>query len=238
MFGSGKRSMPEVTAGGRTPGNGGSPAGFFSWFPWEKITIWGLFLLAVYALRHFFFTIFMTFMLTYIMTNVVRRFMRILSPETERAWLQRVVSVFSFVLLIGVLYGVGTFLFNPLKEQAQALYNRIYAMNVQGTLEELLRKTIGAWRYKTYYRDKPDQEQKDLEEFQKKYYSEAAVERFKRFNDEFNTSFRESMVAQEGEKRLQDLRDKGREKTDLKDWMFERNPDLEKKFQEKKPELI
>jgi predicted PurR-regulated permease PerM len=230
--------MPEAKAGDKGPGNGGFPAGFFSWFPWEKITIWGLFLLTVYALRHFFFTIFMTFMLTYIMTNVVRRVMRVLSPETERTWLQRGVAVISFVLLIGLLYGVGTFLFNPLKEQAQALYNRIYALNVEGTLNELLRKTIGAWRYKTFYRDKPELEQKEREDFQKKYYSEAAVERFKKFNDEFNASFRESVVAQEGEKLVQELRDKGREKTDIKDWMFERNPEIERKFQEKKPDLI
>src|SRR4030095_1333964 len=51
------------------------------WIPWgkiawEKLLIWGLFLLVVYALRHFFLIIFMTFILTYIMRGVVRRISR------------------------------------------------------------------------------------------------------------------------------------------------------------------
>ncbi len=229
--------MAETTNAEKAKPQGGNPAGFFAWFPWEKLTIWALFLLAVYALRHFFFTIFMTFMITYIMRNVVRSVMRVLSPDTERTWLQRLVSVIAFVLLIGVLYGVGTFLFHPLKEQAQALYARVSTMNVGNTLDDLLRKTIGAWRFKTYYREKGDEQyKKDLEEFKKKY-PEVAVEGFKKFNEDFDARFEKEVVAQEGEKKLQELRSKGRDEIDLFDWMME-NPGLDKKFIERKPELV
>src|ERR1051326_3520417 len=65
-----RRPGPHLPAG---PSRHAGPPGFLAWFPWEKILIWGLFLTAVYVLRHFFFIIFMTFMITYMMGNVVKR---------------------------------------------------------------------------------------------------------------------------------------------------------------------
>ncbi|HAK93865.1 MAG TPA: hypothetical protein DCM87_02345, partial [Planctomycetes bacterium] len=46
---------------------------FLLLLPWMKIFTWGLFLLAVYALRSFFTVIFLTFLLTYIAANILRR---------------------------------------------------------------------------------------------------------------------------------------------------------------------
>ena len=153
------------------------PRGFLAWFPWEKILIWGLFLLAVYALRHFFFIIFMTFMVTYIMGNVVKRVTGLFSPHTERAWLQRFVSVIAFVLLIGVLYGVGAFLYHPLKTQATGLIEYARTVNFDNVFNEVLRRTIGAWRFDSYYSGKEGEKRKaeDLEQFR---YPAKAFEEF------------------------------------------------------------
>src|SRR5437773_1016822 len=67
----GQETLPQ-TGFRTTPIPRSGPPGFLAWFPWEKILIWALFLSAVYVLRHFFFIIFMTFMITYIMANVVK----------------------------------------------------------------------------------------------------------------------------------------------------------------------
>ena len=41
----------------------------FDRLPWEKALIWGMIFLAVYMMRGFFFTIFMTFMVSYVKKN-------------------------------------------------------------------------------------------------------------------------------------------------------------------------
>src|SRR5688572_9133399 len=93
----------------------------------------------------------MTFMLTSIMSNVVKRVTCLFSPGTEREWLQRLVSIIAFVLLIGCLYGVGAFLYNPLKTQATGLVDYARNVNIESIFNELLRRTIGAWRFESEY---------------------------------------------------------------------------------------
>ena len=68
------------------------PPTLLEWLPWEKVTIWGLFILAVYILRHFFFVIFMTFIVSYTMRALVVRIHGLLSPHRERLWLERVIA--------------------------------------------------------------------------------------------------------------------------------------------------
>ena len=43
--------------------DGGGRFRFLEWLPWEKLTIWALFLLLVYSLRSFFFIVFLTFII-------------------------------------------------------------------------------------------------------------------------------------------------------------------------------
>jgi predicted PurR-regulated permease PerM len=220
-------TVPEPTAPGK-----GSPAGFLSWFPWEKVLIWGLFLLAVYVLRHFFFIIFMTFMTTYIMTNVVKRVTRLLSPRSERAWLQRVVTVFAFALLIAVLYGGGTFLYHPLRTQAEGLVNYVRGVNVEEVIKNVLAKTVGALQFSSYYRGK-DGEQRmkgDFEKFREKEATAQTQKEFQRSVEEVDRKFQESL----GEKRYRDLLDEKRADTALLTWILEN--EVDKKFQETRKE--
>ena len=82
---------------------------FLDWLPWEKILIWTLFLLAVYSLRDFFFIIFMTFILSYIMLGIVQRISRLLSPYKERIWLERILTIVCFTLLLAGVYLAGNY---------------------------------------------------------------------------------------------------------------------------------
>src|SRR6185436_17086006 len=88
---------------------------------WEKMLIWGLFLLIVYALRHFFLIIFMTFIVTYIMRGVVGRISRFVMPSGERIWLDRGLSVAGFAVLLFGLYAAGSYLGPRLYKQGDAL---------------------------------------------------------------------------------------------------------------------
>ena len=56
---------------GPSDGPGKRQPSFLQWLPWEKALIWGLFLLAIYTLRDFFFVIFLTFIITYIMRGII-----------------------------------------------------------------------------------------------------------------------------------------------------------------------
>src|SRR5262245_35234815 len=118
----------------RAPKRGNS---FFEWFPWEKLTIWGLFLLLVYALREFFTVIFLTFLFSYIMTNVVRSIMRVISPGKERLWLYRICVVISFILLLASLSGVVIFLKNPLEEQVSRLKVQFQTFDPKTLLDDV-----------------------------------------------------------------------------------------------------
>src|ERR1041385_9197207 len=213
--------------------------GFLAWFPWEKVLIWGFFLLAVYALRHFFFTIFMTFMITYIMRNVVRSVTRIISPRTERVWVQRVVSAIAFVLLIGVLTGVGFVLYQPLKEQAQKLYGRINVVNFETTFNDFLRDTIGAWRYRARYGLDPSKNPEylaDLQEYKETQHPAQAFEEFQEKANQFDSAFRGYFTGELGERRYQDLVRSGKEPAEFLAWTVKNIDD--ESYQKARPDLL
>ena len=70
---------------------------FLEWLPWEKLTIWAIFLLLVYSLRSFFFIIFMTFIIAYSMRGLVDWLANKISPDAEKAWLHRLLTVGCFL---------------------------------------------------------------------------------------------------------------------------------------------
>ena len=90
-------------------GEGGGGFQFLDWLPWEKLTMWALFLLLVYSLRSFFFIVFMTFIIAYSMKGLVDWLAKLVSPDEEKAWLYRLLTIGSFLALIAGGYGVGRF---------------------------------------------------------------------------------------------------------------------------------
>src|SRR5262245_43446024 len=81
----------------------GRPARFLV----QKLAIWALFLLLLYLTRAFFFTAFMTFLFCYLTLALVGWGMARLSPDQERPWLRRLLTVAVFVLVPLGLVGLG-----------------------------------------------------------------------------------------------------------------------------------
>src|SRR5262249_48436108 len=98
------------------PDNAGRP-------PWlvllRRLVIWGLFLLLLYLARDFFFTAFMTFMISYLTLALVDVGMKRLGRGQERPRLRLVLTVGVFVLAPLVLLGVGSVLAPRLVAQGQ-----------------------------------------------------------------------------------------------------------------------
>jgi predicted PurR-regulated permease PerM len=122
---------------------------FFSRLPWEKMLIWGLFLAFAYILNHFFFVIFMTFIISFCMRGLVTRITRRLSPGKERGWLQLLVSIVCFLLLLLSLYGAARFFIPRLVAQGGALVKKFSNLekSPRATLDDILRDTVGTWLF-------------------------------------------------------------------------------------------
>ena len=133
----------EKQAKSKQDGNGFS---FLEWLPWEKLTIWAIFLLLVYSLRSFFFIVFMTFIIAYTMRGLVDWLAKKISPDAEKAWLHRLLTVGCFLGLLLAGYGSGSYLWPKLKEQVE---DKLLPManeltdNPAGKLDEVLRDTLG-----------------------------------------------------------------------------------------------
>ncbi|MCS5627075.1 MAG: AI-2E family transporter [Planctomycetes bacterium] len=125
---------------------GGDGFSFLEWLPWEKLTIWAIFLLLVYSLRSFFFIVFMTFIIAYTMRGLVDWLAKKISPDAEKAWLHRLLTVGCFLGLLLAGYGSGSYLWPKLKEQVE---DKLLPManeltdNPAGKLDEVLRDTLG-----------------------------------------------------------------------------------------------
>jgi len=187
----------------RDPARSGRPPGLplLEWLPWEKILIWGLFLLLVYTLRHFFFIIFMTFILAYVMRSVVHRVMRIARVRGEKPWLERVVAIASFVLLLSGLYAAGSLVAPQLYRQGEALVQRVTQIEPQKELNNILAKTVGAYLFRREHGERGDAAYvKAFEEFSRRGPT-AAASNFpeqmdaieKRFEDEEALRLREEV---------------------------------------------
>jgi predicted PurR-regulated permease PerM len=97
---------------------------FFRRLPWEKMTTWAIFLLLLYALRDFFDIIIVTFVLSYIGKNVVRRVCRWLGPAGQRHWVRQAVVVLVFLLFVAGVVGLACSLAPTIYRQGQSLVER------------------------------------------------------------------------------------------------------------------
>ena len=129
-----------------------SPFAFLDWLPWETITIWALFLGAVYVLRSFFFIVFMTFIVAYTMRGLVVRLAGVLSAKRDSVWLERAISVICFAALLAAIGGLGRYFGPLLFDQGKLLVGKVDTFdNPQGKFDDLLQETVG--RYLVSERD-------------------------------------------------------------------------------------
>jgi predicted PurR-regulated permease PerM len=202
------------------------------WLPWEKSLIWGLVILAVYAMRHFFFIIFVTFIVAYIMRSSVRRISRFVLPNRESAWLERSLTVAGFVLLLFGLYGVGNYLGPEIYRQGQALFDRVKTIEPEKELNNLITRTVGTVLFYRNYGGKTDDRYKEkFQEFQKEGPGVAA---FKTFPD-LVASLESHFELEEAQKIKAKLTEKDKDK-EFQAWFIrEKSPSI---FERDRVELI
>ena len=101
---------------------------YFRRLPWEKMTTWAIFLLLIYALRGFFGIIIVTFVLSYIATNVVRIICERAGSAGQKTWMRQLIVVLVFVLFVTGLIVIGSTLIPQILEQGRNLKNRVMAL--------------------------------------------------------------------------------------------------------------
>jgi len=131
----------------------------FRRLPWEKLLIWGLFLTVAYILNHFFFVIFMTFIISFCMRSIVVRISRRLTPGREGGVVQVIVALVCFILLLAALYGAGRFFIPRLIAQGGALVKKFSNLekSPRATLDDILRDTVGTWLFNQEFGGPDDQ---------------------------------------------------------------------------------
>jgi predicted PurR-regulated permease PerM len=98
---------------------------FIRRIPWEKILIWVVFFLCIYALRSFFGILFITFVISYIASNIVKGICsRIQRPSTERRirWL---VTTIVFLLFLSLIFGAGNYIFPRIVDQVRGFVTSV-----------------------------------------------------------------------------------------------------------------
>jgi predicted PurR-regulated permease PerM len=186
-----------------------SPAPQFrilDWLPWEKLLIWGLFILAVYALRHFFFIIFVTFIVSYIMRSGVRRISQFVLGGRENVWLERVLTVAGFVLLLFGFYAGGSYVGPELYRQGQALVQRATTLEPEKEFNNFITRTFGVIFFQWKYRSRTDEKYRaSFEDFERKQGpSRVAYAEF----GELSSSLAKAFEAEEAQKIEGKLTDK------------------------------
>src|SRR5262245_52295134 len=132
----------------------------------RKLVIWGLFLALLYLARDFFFTAFMTFLFCYLTLALVGWGMKRLSPNEDRPWLRRLLTVAVFVLVPLVLFGVGALIGPPLFQQGQELAGWAQRLDPEAEASRLLESHVGPREFEREYGGPDDPRyQKALEEF-------------------------------------------------------------------------
>lgn len=194
------------------PLSGKASPGFFKWFPWEKLTIWALVLLLVYVLRDFFAVIFLTFIFSYMMTNLVRKTLDLSSLRGKKGEIlaHRVLTCIYFVVFILAIWGVAVFLKHPFETQIRRLVSQFQDFRPQTFVENLVRETVGTWQFNQVYTDDEEgeaQKAADLEEFRNKRYGQMAYDRFSEFRGYIDEQFKATFTSGAGASRINQLRE-------------------------------
>ena len=208
---------------------------FLEWLPWEKILIWGLFLLAVYTLRHFFFIIFMTFIISYIMRSTVLRIAHTFTRK-ERVWLERGLTLICFALLLYGLYEAVSNLGPRLITQAKALVEKATEFEPEKEFNSIVNKTVGAYLFNRSYKGTQDPQYKaEFEKFQKKGLLINEYENFKSLLESLDKEFvkgENRRIREELERK--DAGERGEPNKDLEAWFLrEKAPEIYKKDKER-----
>jgi predicted PurR-regulated permease PerM len=138
------------------PPDGPSKPARSGWLvPLHRLALWGLFLAFLYLVRDFFLTAFLTFLFCYLTLAVVGRAMKRLSPDRERPWLRRLLTVAVFVLVPLLLLAASALVGPRLLEQGQHLAGWAAQVTPETEVARLLEGWVGPAEFRQQY-GRPD----------------------------------------------------------------------------------
>ncbi len=98
---------------------------FLKRLPWEKITIWAVFLVLLYLFKSFFTIIFLTFIISYITWNLVGWATRILNLKDPSGIWRRIFTVVIYLLFLSGIIGSGWIVVPKVVDQGNLLVQQI-----------------------------------------------------------------------------------------------------------------
>lgn len=134
----------------------------------KKLAIWGLFFLAIYLTRDFFFLAFMTFLFSYMalaLADSIGRRLK-LSSENPRSRRLLILGIFIFIPLI--LFAIGALVMPHLISQGQHLIAWVSQTNPEAEVARLVERYVGHSEFEHAYGGPQDPRyQKAFEEYRK-----------------------------------------------------------------------
>jgi len=101
---------------------------FIRRLPWEKMLIWLVFFLGIYLLRSFFGILFITFVISYIASNIVRRICSKINNPSKGRRLRPLVTMIVFVLFLSLMSGVGSYIFPQIVNQVRGFVTSVQVL--------------------------------------------------------------------------------------------------------------
>lgn len=124
---------------------------------WQRWVAWTVFLFLVYELRDFFFLAFVTFLLCFLVRSVVRTLSNRLSPGRPRIWLDRVLTLATFLFVLAIMIVAGAWFGPRLVRQSRTLLASNFHLNPQVALHGLLSRSVGTLLMRQTYGGPTDQ---------------------------------------------------------------------------------
>jgi predicted PurR-regulated permease PerM len=188
--------------------------------------------------REFFFAAFMTFLFSYLILAVVGRAMRRLSPDEERPWLRRLLTVGVFVIVPIGLLGIGILVGPRLIQQAQHLAGWLGHVSPEAEVSHTLGNFVGPMLFKQEYGDPKDPRyQKGLKEFRESGDSHvAAYNDFPKLDAWLEGGFRKRFVDAERGRIRARLAREGTSSKEFEQWFLkEKVPQLQAQVRKQLP---
>ncbi len=115
-----------------------STSHFFARIPWEKLLLWGLFLLGLWIMRSFLAVIFVTFILSYVTHNIIKRITRYAPAHLKHnIWFRRANVVGVFAILLLLLYTASVMIFPAMLRQGDELITTITQVDPRQKINEV-----------------------------------------------------------------------------------------------------
>ncbi|MGA2654398.1 MAG: AI-2E family transporter [Gammaproteobacteria bacterium] len=117
---------------------------FFSRIPWEKILLWGIVLLAIWIMRSFLAVIFVTFILSYVTHNIIKRIIRYAPAHLkDNIWFRRANVVAIFTILLLMLYTASIMIFPAMFRQGDELITTITQVDPRQKINQIAVNFLG-----------------------------------------------------------------------------------------------